>query len=285
MVLLWAGYLAATAQEEHVSERAVAPPVRPRFPIAGVTARIRSALRPAALRAALRPAALRAAVARAMATAMASARSVTAFGALGVVLVGAAPMAVASADQNADPIIARAVAGASVPADRPAPDFELVSGSGRPVSLESLRGRVVLLTFLDPVCAQCRIIARELEMADGLLGPSGRDVELVAIAADSVHSGPVFIQAFNRRAGLTAAPNWLFLTGPPGPLQQVRTSYEKIAPHMMSGMTARGDIIFVIDKAGRIRQEIRDDPGPATRSTQSSFATLMRDAARHLLSS
>jgi cytochrome oxidase Cu insertion factor (SCO1/SenC/PrrC family) len=200
-------------------------------------------------------------------------------------MVGATPMAVASADQNADPIIARAVAGASVPADRPAPDFELVSGSGRPVSLESLRGRVVLLTFLDPVCAQCRIIARELEMADGLLGPSGRDVELVAIAADSVHSGPVFIQAFNRRAGLTAAPNWLFLTGPPGPLQQVRTSYEKIAPHMMSGMTARGDIIFVIDKAGRIRQEIRDDPGPATRSTQSSFATLMRDAARHLLSS
>jgi hypothetical protein len=95
----------------------------------------------------------------------------------------------------------------------------------------------------------------------------------------------VFIQAFNRRAGLTAAPNWLFLTGPPGPLQQVRTSYEKIAPHMMSGMTARGDVIFVIDKAGRIRQEIRDDPGPATRSTQSSFATLMRDAARHLLSS
>jgi cytochrome oxidase Cu insertion factor (SCO1/SenC/PrrC family) len=210
---------------------------------------------------------------------------VAALGAVGVVLVGAAPMAVASADQNADPIIARAVAGASVPADRPAPGFELASQSGRAVSLSSLRGRVVLLTFLDPVCAECRTIARELEMADGLLGPSGRDVVLVAIAADSVHSDPVFIRAFNRRAGLAAVPDWLFLTGPPAPLQQVRTWYETIAPHMMSGMTARGDIIFVIDKAGRIRQEIKDDPGPATTSTQSSFATLIRDAARHMLNS
>ena len=80
-----------------------------------------------------------------------------------LVLVGAAPMAAASTDQNADPIIARAVAGASVPADRPAPDFQLTDTSGLLASLGSLRGKVVLLTFLDPVCSNCLTIAGEAE--------------------------------------------------------------------------------------------------------------------------
>jgi cytochrome oxidase Cu insertion factor (SCO1/SenC/PrrC family) len=229
------------------------------------------------VRAALRPSAIRTAIASA------SARSVTAFGAAGVVLVGAAPMAAASADRNADPIIARAVAGASVPADRPAPDFRLISQSGRPVSLASLRGKVVLLTFLDPVCTECRTIARELKMADALLGASGNDVDLVAVAADSVHAGPVFIGAFDRLVGLTSVPNWLFLTGTVAGLERVWTRYEAVAPDMMSGMSAHSDVTFVIDKAGRIRQEIRDDPGPATSSTRSAFAVLMSGAARQAM--
>jgi cytochrome oxidase Cu insertion factor (SCO1/SenC/PrrC family) len=263
VLLLWAGYLAVTEIQD-VAERA------------GV-ARVRSRISAASVRAALRPSAIRTAIASA------SARSVTAFGAAGVVLVGAAPMAAASADRNADPIIARAVAGASVPADRPAPDFRLISQSGRPVSLASLRGKVVLLTFLDPVCTECRTIARELKMADALLGASGNDVDLVAVAADSVHAGPVFIGAFDRLVGLTSVPNWLFLTGTVAGLERVWTRYEAVAPDMMSGMSAHSDVTFVIDKAGRIRQEIRDDPGPATSSTRSAFAVLMSGAARQAM--
>jgi cytochrome oxidase Cu insertion factor (SCO1/SenC/PrrC family) len=209
---------------------------------------------------------------------VASTRSVAALGAIGVVLVGAAPMAAASASQNADPIIARAVAGASVPANLPAPDFRLVSQSGRVVSLASLRGRAVLLTFFDPVCGECRTIASELKLADGLLG--GKDVELVAITAGSVHTGPGFVRAFNRQAGMATVPNWLFLTGTVAQLEQVWTRYERVAPRMMSGMNARSDFTFVIDKAGRIRQEIRNNPGPGTTSTRSSFAVLMSDAVR-----
>jgi cytochrome oxidase Cu insertion factor (SCO1/SenC/PrrC family) len=226
---------------------------------------------------ALRPAALRQAVTSA------SARSVAVLGSVGVVLVGAAPMAVASADRNADPIIARAVAGAAVPTDRPAPDFGLTDQSGRPVSLASLRGKVVLLTFLDPVCGDCQTIARELKTAGGLLGAASAEVEFVAIAADSTHAGPVFIGAFDRLAGLATMPNWLFLTGTVAQLQQVWNRYERLVPKMMTGMNAYSDVTFVIGKTGRIRQEIRDNPGPSTASTRSSFAVLMSGAARQAL--
>ncbi len=254
-ILLWAGYLAVIHAERQV------------VPVTGTGFSI-EALRPAALRETL---------------ASASARSVAAVGAVGMVLVGAAPMAAASADQNADPIIARAVAGASVAADRPAPGFALTDQSGRPVSLGSLRGKVVLLTFLDTVCSNCQTIAREFKTAAAMLGPAGRDVEFVAIAADPTHAGPVYIQAFDRLTGLTAMPDWLFLTGTVAQLQEVWTRYERLVPKMMSGMNAFSDVTFVIDKTGRIRQEIRDNPGPSTASTRSSFAVLMSGAARQTL--
>jgi len=45
------------------------------------------------------------------------------------------------------------------------------------------------------------------------------------------------------------------------------------------------DLVFVIDKTGRIRQEIRDNPGPGTVSTRSSFAALLGDAASQAMSS
>jgi cytochrome oxidase Cu insertion factor (SCO1/SenC/PrrC family) len=263
VLLIWAGHVAA-AQSPALAGR----------PVAHV-ARTRPSL--AAVRAALRPAAL------GQAMASASARSVSALGAVGIVLVGAAPMAASSADHNADPIIARAVAGASVPVNLPGPGFRLIGQPGRPVSLASLHGKVVLLTFLDPVCADCRTIAQELKAADTLLGTLGRDVELVAIAADSIHADPVFIRAFDRTGGLGTMPNWLFLTGAPGQLHEVWARYEKVAPHMMVGMSARSNLTFVIDRAGRIRQEVKDNPGPGTTSTRSSFAVLLSDAARQAL--
>jgi cytochrome oxidase Cu insertion factor (SCO1/SenC/PrrC family) len=211
----------------------------------------------------------------------ASGRSVIALGATGVVLVGAAPLAAASVNRNADPIVARSVAGAPVTLDLPAPGFRLVSQSGRPVSLASLRGRVTLLTFLDPVCAGCAVIARELKAADAMLGGAGRQVAIVAIAATPTHLDTTFIRAFDHNDGMATVPNWMFLTGTLGQLQQVWARYEHVVPNMMGGaMTVHSSVAFVIDRAGRIRAEVKVGPGPGTASTQSSFAVLLSGSAR-----
>lgn len=210
-----------------------------------------------------------------------TARSVTSLGALAVVLVGAGPLAVAAANWHADPVIARAISGAALPVNRPAPDFRLVSQSGQPVSLASLRGKVTLLTFLDPQCTTDCPVATELKEAGVLLGSSGDQVQFVAIAASQRHYDLASIRALNRQQGLDSVPNWLYLTGSAEQLQLVWGRYGIYVSHMAPGASSvMSDMVFVIDRAGRIRQEIRDNPGPGTVSTRSSFAVVLSGAAR-----
>lgn len=266
ILLLWGGYFAVTERTATTAAESPVPVTAPKLAALRVTA-----FRITALRRAL---------------AAANPRSLIAVGAVCVILLGAAPMAAASVDRNADPIIAQAIAGAPVRVDRPAPDFQLTSGeSGQPVDLASLRGKVVLLTFLDPVCTGCPQIAQQLHAASTLLGASGDRVQLVAIAASTMHSRATFIRAFDRNQGLTTVPAWLFLTGTGIQLQRAWNHYEEVAPGMMAGMMVHSQVVFVIDPAGRIRWEVRDAPGPATASAQSSFAVLLADSVRQILNS
>ena len=248
-------------------------------------------LQPAEERAPLRWQAIRAAVigralgprALGRAVSRTGIRTVAVAGAVIVVVTGAAPMALAMADRNADPVIARALAGRSIRLNQQAPGFRLRSETGRLVSPDSLRGKVVLLTFLDPVCVGCAQIAQELHAAGDLLDASGAEVQVVAIAATAIHSGRAFIDEFDRHQGLSTAPNWQFLTGSTQELERVWDQYERLAPRMMSGMSVHSDMAFVIDKTGRIRLEVWDGPAPATAAALSSFAVLLCDAARPVM--
>ena len=88
------------------------------------------------------------------------------------------------------------------------------------MTLASLRGKVVLLTFLDPVCTtDCPLIAQEFRQAGQLLGADSRQVELVAINANPLYNQVGYTQAFDRQEGLDRVPNWLYLTGSPAQLQ------------------------------------------------------------------
>ena len=229
----------------------------------------------------LRPASLR----RSAATA--SFRTVATVGALGLIILGAAPMAAAQASPDADPILAESIAGSSAPLNFPAKDFRLTDQHGRAVSLASLRGKVVLLTFLDPVCTtDCPLIAQEFRQAGQLLGTASRKVELVAIAANPVYYQLAYTRAFNRQEYLNQVPNWLFLTGSVAQLKQVWKDYGLFAQILPAGsMVGHPDVAFVIDGAGRVREELNTDPGPGTTATKSSFAVLLAGAARRALRS
>jgi cytochrome oxidase Cu insertion factor (SCO1/SenC/PrrC family) len=214
-----------------------------------------------------------------------SGRSVAALGAIAVIVVGAAPMAFASANRNADPIIAQALAGDSGQVNEPAPGFTLTSQDGRQVSLSSLRGKVVLLTFLDPVCTtDCPIIAQELRAADAMLGAKAGGTELVAVVANPTYTSTAFTAAFTRQEGLSQVSNWLYLTGSLSQLVPVWHQYGIEVQNLPAGaMSAHNDLAFVISAAGRLRQEISDDPGPGTAATQSSFAGLLANSVRQVM--
>jgi cytochrome oxidase Cu insertion factor (SCO1/SenC/PrrC family) len=229
------------------------------------------------------PARLASAVIRA--TAGAGPRAVFALWAAVIVIVGAGPMALAQASSTASPIVAQAIAGSSAQLDFIAPAFSLTDQRGNQVSLAGLRGKVVLLTFLDPVCtSDCPLIAQEFRAADQLLADRANDVELVAIVANPVYRSAAYTREFDRQEGLSAVPNWLFLTGSLSQLQNAWTNYNVAAQVVQAGgMAAHTDLAYVIDRNGHTRAELNFDPGPGTASSQSSFAAELADSARHVM--
>ena len=179
------------------------------------------------------------------------------------------------------------IAGASGVRDYPAAPFRLTDQHGQPVSLASLRGKVVLLTFLDPVCTtDCPLIAQEFRYAGQLLKNSSRPVELVAIALNPAYHSVAVVSAFDRQERLTTVPNWLFLTGTLAQLRRVWLAYGVTAVNLPAGgMTAHSDLAYVIDPTGHVRQELSTNPGPGTSATQASFSSLLARAAQQVLRS
>jgi cytochrome oxidase Cu insertion factor (SCO1/SenC/PrrC family) len=218
--------------------------------------------------------------------AAANIQSVAAAGAFGLIILGAAPMAVAQASPVADTILAQSIDGPSTMVDSPAPAFSLTDQDGRAVTLASLRGKVVLLTFLDDTCSvDCPLIAQEFRQAGQLLSADTPRVELVAINYNPLDTQVSYIQAFDRQEGLAGVPNWLYLTGTLAQLQQVWRHYAIAPPEILpaGSMIGHGDYAFVIDQQGHMRQFLDFDTGPGTQATKSSFAAELTDAAQQLL--
>ena len=117
-----------------------------------------------------------------------------------------------------------------------------------------------------------------------MLGAQAKNVELVAVVANPTYRSTAFTRAFDRQEGLTTVPDWLYLTGSLSQLGAVWRHYGVAVENLPAGaMAAHNDIAVVIDPAGRIRQELSSDPGPATLSTRSSFSVLLGQYARQAL--
>ena len=218
----------------------------------------------------------------------ADARTVAAAWALGLIVLGAFPQATAAASRSADPVIAQAIDGSAAALNFQAPGFRLTDQDGKPVSLASLHGKVVLLTFLDPVCtSDCPLIAQEFRQADQLLGANRHNVELVAIAANPIYHTAAYTRAFDQQEGLSRVPNWKFLSGPLPELRRVWHDYyvtAQVTP--AGGMVLHNDVAYVINAAGRTRTELNFDPGPGTAVSKSSFAAeLSGDAIKAMRAS
>ena len=214
-------------------------------------------------------------------------RAIAALAAIGIILVGVVPMAAASMNPNADPIIAEAVDGAPGVVNTAAPEFRLVDQHGATVSLRSLSGKAVAVTFLDPVCvSDCPLIAEEFRQADGLLGATARRVALVAVVANPVYRARAYLVAFDRQEDLQQLSNWHYLTGSTSELTRVWSSFGvQVAFAPGGAMIAHNDISFVIDPTGHIRYILNSDPGPGTQASRSSFAAVLAGELRAVLGS
>jgi cytochrome oxidase Cu insertion factor (SCO1/SenC/PrrC family) len=212
-------------------------------------------------------------------------RSIVAAGAVAVIVLGAAPLAIAQANPDADPILAQAISGRSSSLDLRAPGFTLTDQSGHQISLASLRGKVVLLTFLDPVCTtDCPLMGTEFAPASRLLSADSGKVEMVGVVLSPSYRSLSVVRAFDEHDGLTSIPNWHYLTGSLASLKKVWADYGMTADVLPAGaMTGHDDEAFLISQDGKVVREFSADPGPGTSATISSYSVLFANAVRQEL--
>ncbi len=213
-------------------------------------------------------------------------RVAAAMGAVVVVLLGAAPMAAASLEGRADPIVYHALDGYPSPLDVRAPTFVLRDQFGKDLGLSELRGRAVVLTFLDPVSTMgSPVIATELRQASLLLGDQSSAVEFVGIVTNPLYRSGSAMRAFDAAEGLDDMSNWLYFTGPIAHLRTVWRSYGVDTRLERPGLAVTDSYdVFVINAAGVVRYELNANPGPGTQATEASFAGVLATTVENVLS-
>ena len=136
-----------------------------------------------------------------------------------------------------------------------APGFTLKDQAGRTVTLASLRGRVVVLTFMDSHCVDiCPLVSREFRDAEQDLGGSASRVVFIAVNVNPYHLAVADVAAFSRAEQLDSIGSWHFVTGPVSALRQVWSAYQVqvIAPSPNKDVI-HTSLVYFIDPAGRER--------------------------------
>jgi cytochrome oxidase Cu insertion factor (SCO1/SenC/PrrC family) len=139
--------------------------------------------------------------------------------------------------------------------NKAAPPFTLVDQTGRTVSLAALKGKSVVLEFMDPHCTDiCPIISQEFVDAYHDLGADRSNVVFVAVNVNPFHLAVADMSAFTEEHELNAVPTWHFLTGPVGSLHTVWTDYgvEVDAPSPTADVI-HSSFVYFIDPEGHER--------------------------------
>jgi cytochrome oxidase Cu insertion factor (SCO1/SenC/PrrC family) len=97
----------------------------------------------------------------------------------------------------------------------PAPGFTLTDQHGHTMSLASLRGKVVVLEFMDPHCTDiCPIVSQEFVDAYHELGAASGKVVFAAINVNQYHASVRDMAAYSAQHQMSTIPSWHFFTGP-----------------------------------------------------------------------
>jgi len=171
----------------------------------------------------------------------------------------------------------RGRAAADLPRHFALPGFALVERSGRPATLDALRGRPWIADFIFTRCAGVcpAMTARMSALAKRL---EGVPVRFVSFTVDPVFDTPEVLAGYAAAAG--ASPDWWFVTGPVADLHQLATGGFKLAAMEAEPGQAFDDGPFLhsskfvlVDAAGLIR-------GYYDSTDEQALAALEADARR-----
>jgi cytochrome oxidase Cu insertion factor (SCO1/SenC/PrrC family)/thiol-disulfide isomerase/thioredoxin len=149
------------------------------------------------------------------------------------------------------------------PVNRVAPDFTLSDEFGRPVSLHSYRGQVVILAFNDSECTTvCPLTTTAMLDAKAMLGAAAAHVQLLGVDANPQATAVSNVRSYSELHGMLHA--WRFLTGSLPALKRVWRAYD-VDVQIEAGQIDHTPALFVIDPRGRMAKVYL---------TQMSYATV-----------
>lgn len=136
----------------------------------------------------------------------------------------------------------------------PAPDFLLVSQDGTEVGLASLRGKVVLVTFIYTWCPDiCPLLTDKMARVQDDLGESfGKDVAFVSITFDPERDTSKVLRAYAEAFDADLA-GWFFLTGEVEAVRQVAARYGLVTIPGVDSAIDHNLLTTLIDRRGRMR--------------------------------
>jgi protein SCO1/2 len=151
-----------------------------------------------------------------------------------------------------------------------APQIVLIDHGGEPLALASLRGDVVVLTFMDSTCQDvCPLTAAELRLVHRELTTAERQgTSFIGVNANALASSVPDVLRATRQWRLDEIESWHFVTGEPDALRAVWEAYGiEAAPDGVRVRHTSG--VFLIDRRGSLRWYVSvplEDPewdGPA----------------------
>jgi protein SCO1/2 len=139
----------------------------------------------------------------------------------------------------------------------PAPGFELTDQRSERLALSDLRGRVVVLAFLDPHCTDiCPLTAAHFKRVHDVLGEDAARVALLAVNINPEANALEDVAAASEKWTIDGVPAWHFLTGTAEELEGVWRAYTVYGGSPKAGKpgeVAHSPGVYVIDPAGEKR--------------------------------
>ena len=161
----------------------------------------------------------------------------------------------------------------------PAKPFTLTDQFAHRYTLGEHRGRLTLLTFLDPNCLSgCVSLASQIaQVRQGLVDTAKLDI--VAVASDPYHESLSDVRHYIDEKGLARVTDFYFLTGSQAALRSVWRAYGiSVVMGATDQTSVHTNVVFLVAANDRLHWIIPDNPVSSGPGTASAVAQL-----RHLL--
>ncbi len=136
------------------------------------------------------------------------------------------------------------------------PDVSVIDDHGRPLSLGSLRGKVVLLEFIHIGCpGVCDTLVSKFGQIADALGPRlGSQVVLLSVTNDPEHDTPERLLALARSRDADLK-GWLFVTGKAGEVDRIIKAFGLHNERLPDGSPNHITRVFLLGPDLRTRRE------------------------------